>query len=223
MTIPHTLFKRCFAILGLTLIVLFSHCSNAANDWKLEKEEAGIKVYLRNTPGSQVKSFMGKTRIKASISSIVSVLDDTSSYTRWLFNCKSAKMIAQQGETITTRYIVTNMPWPVVDRDAIIISKRSQNPSTKQVQIQMTTNPKQVPSVKGKVRIQNIKGRWIITPSNNNEVEVVYQMSIDPGGNIPKWIVNAMTFDLPFHALRNLKKISKESKYTNAIVPGVTN
>lgn len=223
MTTSKTIHKRCILIFGLTLILMFSHCLHAANEWKLVKNEEGIQVFLRNTPGSPVKSFMGKIKVKASISSLVSVLDDTSSYPRWLFNCKSAKEIAQQGDTLTTRYIVTNMPWPVIDRDAIITSKRTQNPNTKQVQIQMTTNPKQVPMVKGKVRIQNLKGRWIITPSNNNELDVVYEMSIDPGGNIPKWIVNAMTVDLPFNTLKNLRKLSKESKYTNTKVPGIMN
>lgn len=223
MTNPHTILKRSFTVYGLIFFLFFNHCLYAANDWKLEKNEEGIKVYLRNTPGSPVKSFMGKIKIKASISSIASVLDDTNNYPRWLFKCKSAKMIDQQGDSLTTRYIVTDMPWPVADRDSIIISKRTQNPNTKKVKIQMSTNPKQVPLVKGKVRIQNLKGQWLINPINENELEVIYEMSIDPGGNIPKWIVNAMTFDLPFHALRNLKKISKEPKYVNAKVPGIIN
>ena len=49
----------------------------------------------------------------------------------------------------------------------------------------------------------------------------VYEMSIDPGGNIPKWVVNAMAIDLPFYTLQKLRKISKEDKYANAKINGI--
>ena len=209
----------------LSLAFIFSPSGglHAANDWQLEKDEENIKVYLRNTHGSPVKSFMGKMKVKASISSIVSILDDTASYPRWLFNCRSAKSISRKSDNESTYYIVTNMPWPVADRDAIITSKRTQNPSNTVVEIKMATKPSLIPKAKGKVRIESLQGRWLLTPINNQEVDIVYQMSIDPGGNIPKWVVNAMTVDLPFHTLKNLKKISKEAKYVNAKVSGIIN
>jgi len=196
---------------------------HAANDWKLEKNENNIQVYLRNTPGSAVKSFMGKTRIKSNVSTLVSVLSDTASYPRWLFNSKSAKIIEKQSEDIQTHYLVTKMPWPVTERDSVILSKRTQNPSNKRVEITLNSKPAQVPLVEGKVRIKNLKGRWVFTPINNNEVDVMYEMSVDPGGNIPKWVVNAMTVDLPYYTLKNLSKISKEAKYANAKLKGIVN
>lgn len=212
---------QVLSILMLVILLFSSSTLSAANDWRLEKDEENIKVYLRDTAGSAVKSFMGKTRVKTSLSALLSVLNDSINYPRWLFNTRSAKTISRKGDDLLTNYVVTNMPWPVADRDAVIVSKRTQNPSNKRVEIKLSNNPTQVPKVKGKVRIENLKGRWLFTPINKNEVDIVYEMSIDPGGNIPKWVVNSMTVDLPFNTLKNLKRISREPKYANAKVKGI--
>ena len=41
------------------------------------------------------------------------------------------------------------------------------------------------------VRIQNMKGRWLLTPIANDKsnIKIEYEMDLDPGGNIPKWLV----------------------------------
>jgi ribosome-associated toxin RatA of RatAB toxin-antitoxin module len=68
----------------------------------------------------------------------------------------------------------------------------------------------------GLVRIKNMTGKWQLTPVENNKVKVVYEMNIDPGGKIPKWLVNAMLVDIPFNTLQKLRSIVKEAKYVNA-------
>lgn len=50
---------------------------------------------------------------------------------------------------------------------------------------------------------------------------VAYEMSIDTGGNIPKWVVNSMAVDLPFYTLQNLRKLSGEDKYRIAKINGI--
>ena len=46
-------------------------------------------------------------------------------------------------------------------------------------------------------------------------------MTIDPGGNVPKWIVNSMVVDLPFKTLLGLREIMKEAKYVNTNITGI--
>jgi len=51
----------------------------------------------------------------------------------------------------------------------------------------------------------------------------VYEVSINPGANIPKWIVNALSIDLPFYTLKNLRNIIKEDRYRVAKINGIVN
>lgn len=223
MKIRNTSLCYFLSIFGLVLVLFLSGISYASDDWRLEKDKENIKVYIRNTPNSAVKSFMGKMRVKTNLTALVSILNDTPNYPRWLFNTQTAKTISRTSDEISTNYVVTNMPWPVADRDAVIVSNRTQNPANKRVEIILSAVPLKIPKVKGKVRIENLKGRWLFTPVNNNQVDIEYEMSIDPGGNIPKWVVNAMVVDLPFNTLKNMRKLSKEGKYLNSKIKGIVN
>ncbi len=201
--------------------LIFSTYVEANSKWRLDKDEEGIKIYLRNTPGSALKSFKSTMTVNRSLSSLLTVIEDTRSYPRWLHNCRSAKLLKQVSETEIVNYVVTDMPWPVADRDAVISASRSQNKSNKRIEIKLRAEPKLLSKVAGKVRIENMHGRWLLTPQGKDKVNVIYEMSIDPGGNIPKWVVNAMAVDLPFYTLDKLRKISKEDKYANAKVKGI--
>ena len=207
--------------LCLILLVFISNVVDANSSWRLNKHEEGIQVFLRDTSGSPLKSFKGSMMINGSLSSIISVLADTESYPRWLYNCRSAKNIKRINDKQSVNYLVTDMPWPVADRDMIVSSTLTQNLKTKRVEIKLQAKPRLLPNVADKVRIEKMQGRWLLTPIAKNKVNIVYEMSIDPGGNIPKWMVNAMAVDLPFETLNKLRKISKQDKYASARIKGI--
>ena len=200
---------------------MVSSLVEANTQWRLEKEDEGIQVYLRDTPGSALKSFKSTMTIKRRLSAVLAVIEDTASYPRWLHNCRSAKTLKQTSETQLVNYIVTDMPWPVADRDAVIAASRTQDKKNKRIEIKLHAEPKLVANVAGKVRIEEMRGRWLLTPVANDSVNVVYEMSIDPGGNIPKWVVNSMAVDLPFYTLNKLRQISKEDQYATAKIKGI--
>lgn len=202
----------------LISIVLLSITSIGYSDnaWELTKEEDGIQVYVRDTPNAAVKSFKGTMTVKTRLTTLVAVLGDAKSFPGWLHNCKSAKTIKQVGNIELFNYIVTNMPWPVSDRDTVVHSKLSQNKANKAIEIKLNAVSGMTPRKSGKVRIQNMNGHWLFTPSGKDEVKVVYEMSVDPGGSIPKWLVNSLAVDLPFHTLKKLRKVIKNPVYQNA-------
>ena len=203
------------------LLCVYSASSQANTQWRLDKDEDGVKVYLRDTKGSALKSFKSTVTLNTNLSSILAVIRDTTSYPRWLHNCRSAKTLKREGARKSINYIVTNMPWPVVDRDVIVSSVLTQNRSNKRIEIKLNALPKFTPKVNGKVRIEKMQGRWLLTPTGDSKVNVVYELAIDPGGNIPKWVVNSMAVDLPFNTLQKLKTMVKQAPYDNAKIEGI--
>jgi ribosome-associated toxin RatA of RatAB toxin-antitoxin module len=184
----------------------------ADNTWKLSKQKKGIQVYLRDTPGSALKSFKGVIHIPAKLVALVSVIEDTKAYPQLLHHCKTAHDIKSTGKNDAYKYIVTGMPWPVKDRDAIVYSVMQQNKQTKQVEIKMSASPNTLPLKAGKVRISKMVGRWVLSPEKEG-TKVTYEMSVDPAGKLPKFLVNALSTDMPFNTLNNLRNLVKKPVY----------
>ena len=198
----------------LSLALMFSvPLFGVENDWYLEKEEDNIEVFVAKVKGSAVKSFRGVVIVESSLKSVMSVIADTSSYPRWLHNCKRATTIKRLGDNEIFNHIVTDMPWPVVDRDTVVHSIKTQNDTTHQVTIQFIAKPGLLDKLPKTVRITKMQGLWELTPLENGQLKIIYQMSIDPGGSIPKWLVNSMVVDIPFHTLNNLRRVAKEPQY----------
>lgn len=200
----------CFIFIS----VFIFNTAQAENAWVLSKEAEGIQVFVRDTPGSKIKSFKGVVSVPGRLTALIALLEDTKVYPRFLFNCKSGSSLKEVSDFESYKYIVTNMPWPVKDRDAIVHSLMKQNKKTKQVEIKLMAVPKYKALKPGRVRISKMAGRWVFTPEKNG-VRVVYEMSVDPGGNLPKWIVNAMVVDMPFYTLKNLRSLVKQPVYQN--------
>ncbi|MEB8432075.1 START domain-containing protein [Cocleimonas sp. KMM 6892] len=200
-----------------SMLLIFSVPIFATQDnWYLEKEEDNIQVFVSKTKGSPLKSFRGVVTVDSSVNSVLSVIADTSSYPRWVHNCKSAKTIKRVSETEIYNHIVTDMPWPVIDRDSVVQSVKTQNKTSNQITITFVSKPAMIEKLPKTVRITKMQGLWELTPLQNGKLKILYQMSVDPGGNIPKWLVNSLAVDIPYHTLNNLRRIAKEDKYKKA-------
>ena len=209
----HTLEQRSHSFVFLLLMVFSVPTVGAENPWYLERDEDNIQVYVAKVKSSAIKTFRGVATVDSSLKSVLLVIADASSYPRWLYNCRSAKMIEFVSYNEIYSHVVTNMPWPTVDRDSIIHSTMTQNASTKKVTIKIVGKPQMLGKLPNTIRITDIKGQWQLTPLKNGRLKILYQMSADPGGSIPKWLVNSMLVDIPFYTLNNLRRIAKEPQY----------
>jgi len=198
----------------LIMLCLVSSAIANADNWRLSKEVNGIKVFTQSTVGSSLKTFKGVVSIPARLTSIVAVIDDTSVYPHLFYSTKSAKDLKKVSNTEAYKYLVTSPPWPAQGRDSIVHSVLKQNKQNKSIQITMNGAPQYLPEKPGLVRIKKMSGRWLLVPEKNS-VKVVYEMRVDPGGNLPTWLVNSMSVDLPFFTLESLRKLVKQKKYQN--------
>lgn len=187
-----------------------------ANEWQLSKKGNGINVYVRENANSRLKSFRGEVLIKSSLTSLVAILEDPTSFVRWMHQTKSAKKLKQINQTSSYIYVATDMPWPVIDRDSVTLAQLTQNKQSKQIQITIKSTPDYIKQKAGYLRIRNMQGKWTFTPQVNGMSKVTYEMRVDPGGSLPTWLVNALSVDVPFHTLNNLRREVKAAQYQNA-------
>ncbi|WP_210409359.1 START domain-containing protein [Leptospira fletcheri] len=182
--------------------------------WELAKEKNGVTVHTRNVEGSELKEFRGKTKVKASLNSVLALLEDNAAYTTWLKDCKKSEAIRTLNSKEKYIYIWNGVPWPLDDRDFVVHSVFSQDKTTGAVTYTMRPAENVLPEKKGLVR-GKIKGYWKFSPKGD-EVEVTYQVHSEPGGSIPSSIANFVVVDIPYETLRKMKEKLEEPKYKNA-------
>ncbi len=199
----------------LLISSLFFSITAYADNWQLAKKEKGIQVYTRNISGSPLKAFKGIVTLPTHLAAIIATINDTSAYTQLFHKAKYAQELKRISKTESYRYIVTALPWPIKNRDSIIHSTLKQNPKSKVVQITLNAAPNYIPQKPNLVRIQKLTGRWLLIPEKD-QVKVIYEISVSPGGNLPMWLINSMSVDIPFITLKNLRNLVKQDKYQKA-------
>ncbi|WP_281649174.1 START domain-containing protein [Parendozoicomonas sp. Alg238-R29] len=199
--------------LFLTLILLLvTRFSSAEESWSLEKSKNGIDIYVRSVEGSPIKEFKGVMTLPSTLSAVVALLDDSEAAPKWIYNCQSMDLLKSDGLKKWS-YIVNKLPWPATDRDAIVLSIMRQNPATLQVSIALTAEPELQPEKKGLVRIPEMNAAWVLTPKAGGEVQVTYQAHVNPGGQLPTWLINSLLVDTPFSSLSAMRELVLTEHY----------
>ncbi|MCL2025821.1 MAG: START domain-containing protein [Leptospirales bacterium] len=202
-------------ILSIVISPLISP-SKAESQWERAKSSNMIEVFVRPVPGSAIKEFRAVTEVQSSMSAILALLDDTSSYTKWMHRCTEAKLLYEKNIYERITYNVTSSPWPVEDRDIAVRSVISQNKKTLAVTIALTGLPGYVPVKPKKVRIVKLSGYWMLEPLGAGRLRVTYRLHSEPGGSVPETLVNSSLVDIPYNTLHNLRRMVNQSPYKDA-------
>lgn len=208
--------SQIYHLLGILVFVMLYLFPDISHAWEIEQNRDGIQVHTRKNPGIEFKEFRGVTIINASLNSIVALIHDTESYPDWYYNCREARSLKKVGSEEGFNYSITETPWPTDDRDSILHYIRTQDAETKIVTFQLEGVADYIQPKSDLVRIQKLQGYWKLSPLPDNKVEVSLEMLVDPGGNIPAWLANAMVVDMPYYSLLNMKKEVLKPKYKTA-------
>ena len=176
----------------------------AQTNCTLRKDQDSIKVYTCNTDTSKFKSIKAEVIVNTSLDKLEKFLLDFSNYKNWQFNTVEARVLKKIRETEFIYYTQVEAPWPVSDRDMV-------------VHFTMTGSPKKIIAIANSednffaekedfVRVPASHSKWIITETDNHVI-IQYEIQIDPGGNVPAWLVNWVCANAPYQSFKKLKKI----------------
>jgi hypothetical protein len=209
--------KIIFHTTVLTIILgtlLAPVIASPESGWKLALQKDGIEVSTRGVPGSDLDEFMGTTVIEASVNVIEAVIDDVPAAPQWMADCREARTIRKIDENVSVVLNVTKTPWPVYDRETLLISTKQKDAKAETVIFEFhSVNDPAVPVGKKNVRIPAIDGRWVLTAVDEGHTEVTYTVKSNPGGSIPKFIAKQRSRDIPYKTLLGLKEMVKKDKY----------
>jgi hypothetical protein len=209
-----------FGALAILIIGLVINVSWAAEDgWKKIGESDGIIGYARPTNKSSVDEIKAEGIVNAPIAVVEAVMRDIASMPEYMFLCKESFLInapdMKSAGDVVYFYSLTDLPFPVSDRDGVIKSVWSIDKTTGTIYchaqgLKTTYNQK-----KNAVRITFSIIDTTLIPRGADKTYVIYQVLSDPGGSLPSFVVNLLTNDYGIKTIAGLRKMVNKDKFRN--------
>lgn len=202
-------------ILLTILLSLFLVSGMAQENWKPTGEKDGIKTYSQKRSGTKINAVKLEAVFQTTLSQLTAVIADVSAYDAWIFNSRSTRLLKLVSASELYYYSEVIFPWPAVNRDFVSHVIISQDPVTKEVSIIANNVRGWEPKNPKLVRIDYSEGSWQLIPLSNKEVRVIYTLQVDPGGDLPAWIINSFSSKGLIQTFKNLRTQLTKTKPLN--------
>lgn len=229
--IKDPLWKRLY--FGFSLLVIaavvahFTWVASGSAEWKLAKDEDGIKVYTLKTPGDaalKLRTVMeGDYTLTQLVSQHIGVGDTLEVCIEWIPGCKDFERLVpfDPARGYDRDLWRVELPGPFADRELLISTLFHQDKQTKAVTLDVVGMPNSMPLTPGVVRVKRMHNRWTYTPKPSGKVEVavVQDVGFAEVGFLPYFLVNmALVDDSHKFFATTLRTTLLQDKYVNGKV-----
>jgi hypothetical protein len=197
--------------------------STAAGDsgegWRVVAEERGITVSVRDEPGRELPTFRGQGVIEGDVLTVLAVVLDVPAAMEWAEGATETRVVKEVDPRTTLIYTRTDTPWPVSDRDMYMQRKTEVVHAGEEfkLRIECMSGEKLRDGV---VRVTDCESSFTLRKVDATHTRIDYQVNLDPGGNLPKFLIKWASKKVPFDTLVNLEAYAKEKhdKYKKDVV-----
>lgn len=198
--------------------MIMSQAGYAEQQWDLKRDKSGVQVYTQEVEGSLFNRFKGVTVVDASLSSIAALLMDGENMSNWMHQTKKVATVETLSDSERVAYMLTNLPWPVRDRELIVKNRITQDESGAVVYEMQQLKGYESDLMGKNVEVESLVGYVKATPLGDGKTELVYVCHLKPGGNLDliSGIANMLVVDTPYHTLKNVRKELEKEKYASA-------
>ena|SRR5258706_10069008 len=196
-------------LLFVSFSLLMIRCP-AQYNWKLEKQENGISVYLSDVASSNFKAVKVECTLTGTYAKLIALLTNVSHFSKWIYNNKSSNVVKQNTPLDFIYYSEIHMPWPLTNRDAIIHLQIKTDSLPRFLIISGNGEPDLFPRMFNRVRVPHYKANWKVTMPTAKTIQISYLLEIDPGGSIPAWIANSFADKGPYGTFNNMAEQLKK-------------
>jgi hypothetical protein len=183
--------------------------------WTLQKDKNGIKVYTRKNDKSPFDEFRATMQLDQTIHAFVAVMRDVESLHEWAYNVKNAKPLNLMGDSLQIYYSEVSIPFPFTNRDCIYRNHYTWKNDSSLLVIDIDILPDYIEEKENFVRIPFGQGYWRVKVLDDKQLDITFQMVVDPGGSVPSWLANMFVNETPTYTLTKLREVITKEKYQN--------
>lgn len=188
--------------------------------WKEVSNEDGVRVWVKEVPGEpSIVRAAGK--IDAPPERVLAVLADVAAYKETMPHTEVSELIKREGNDIWL-YSVINPPLGS-RRDYAVKITLWQGKDGVLGTRWVPANEVAPPPKDGVVRVERNEGSWTLTPLDGGmRTGAIYILQVDPGGSVPKWIIEKTNRSSVPDAFKAVRKAATSKRYANAPSPLAT-
>lgn len=176
-----------------------------AQSWDFVKEKDGIRLYTRKEANVALKSFKGVTVLHTQMEKLSNMIGNVQNTSWWDENVREIKVLGFENEKFIRYYLVYHVPWPLTDRDLCVEALITNDPVTGTRTVTARPLANVIPEKPDRVRIKTYLQSWTLQPIDRNTIQVTLEGTVDPGGNIPTWLINMVIVDTPLKIIRGIR------------------
>lgn len=187
--------------------MFFNFASYAQTNWTLHKKDGAYMIWLKDVPNEKIKQFKLEAIIKGNFEDVHNIMKDVEKMHLWYDKVKSVKLLKKINENEAIYLLAYDLPFPFEDRIATIKGVMNYNPKLGTLTVNTAYFPYPLSKDKNEsLLITIISSSWEIKKLSDGQLNIVHSGYMDPGGNIPSWVVNESITSGPVETLKGLKK-----------------
>lgn len=196
-------------ILSLILFFLFVGHLKARDQWELEFDKDGIRVYTQTEGESPFKQIKVTTTINAPVEKVMEILLSFSNYNQWMNQVQESYLLNHVDSNYYV-FILEDAAWPMQNRYQV--SKLNVRQSVTRSKVQFKTVPNFIEKRKDAIQIKQYEGYWELEDRADHQCNLEYVLIQNPGGYVPAWLANFQAVESPFHSIAKLKELAENSR-----------
>jgi hypothetical protein len=198
---------------ALPLLVLLA---DPEPGWEQAADTDGIKVLVRNRKDSEVREVKAHGMVDAEPERVWKVVRDFPNYPKTMPYIETCQVLGveQDGKI---QYVYTVVNPPIIDRRDFTIRVTDESEwkggEGYMKSAWTMTSEKGPPLKQGTIRLKSNDGYWKLEPRDGGKKTfVTYYVYTDPGGEVPKWIVNQANGNTVPDVIRAVRKVSTKKE-----------
>jgi len=196
-----------------TLFLFMLTAASAQDKWELRRNEDGITIYSRQSADGKLVELRLLCQLDATPEELIKQLLDINSYTSWVYSNRKSAIIKKVNDRDIIYFTESHLPWPIQDRDLVVELNIEPVTTPNATQIILVKSVDGIlPPKRHFIRVPYSLVTWRITPVPGNKVNIDYTFSLNPGGSIPKWLVNMTITTGPFKSFVKLRELLKAER-----------
>ncbi len=197
---------RIYVLLSLLLATILPGYA-CVDQWVLELDKEGVRVYTQLDESSPYKQVKVTTTINAPKDKVVEILMAFSDYKAWMYHVDESYLLNQK-DSVYYVFILEDATWPMQNRYQV--SRLDVSQSRTRSQVQFRAVPNYIDKRADAIQIKQYEGYWAIEDRPDHRCTLEYVLVQNPGGHIPPWLANFHATENPFQSILHLKEMAEK-------------
>lgn len=181
--------------------------ANVIDDWVLELDREGVRVYTQLDASSPYKQIKVTTTINATAEQVMDILMAFSQYKNWMNHVTESYLINQSDPMTYYVFTLEDAVWPMQNRYQV--SRLDVEQSVGESTIHFRSVPDYIEKRTDAIQIKKYEGYWAVRDRPNHQCSLEYVLIQHPGGHVPPWLANFHATDNPFQSVAKLKQLAE--------------